>query len=134
MKTVAAFVCGLVFALGLGVSGMLQPGKIIAFLDVTGAWDPSLLFVMGPAVGVVLAAWLLRRGKRSAWGTEVPATSSQQLDVRLYVGAGLFGVGWGMAGLCPGPAVTNLAAPSAFTLVAFGAILVGIALSFLKPR
>jgi len=134
MKSVVAFVCGIVFALGLGLSGMLQPAKIIAFLDVTGNWDPSLLFVMGPAVGIVLAAWLIRRGKPTACGTEVPAQGIHTLDARLYIGAALFGIGWGLSGVCPGPAVTNLAAPSTFTLVIFGAILAGIALSFLRRQ
>ena len=134
MKSAVAFVCGIVFALGLGLSGMLQPGKIIAFLDVTGNWDPSLLFVMGPAVGIVLVAWLLRRGKPTAWGTEVPAQRNHTLDVRLYAGAALFGIGWGLSGVCPGPAVANLAAPSTFTLLILGAILAGTALSFLAER
>ena len=131
MKIAAAFVSGIVFAAGLGISGMLQPGKVIGFLDLFGRWDPSLLFVMGPAVGLMLVAWRLRRGKTAACGGEVPATSPQELDPRLYVGAGLFGVGWGLAGVCPGPAVTNLAAPSTFTLGVLGAMLLGIALSFL---
>jgi len=131
MKAAVAFACGLVFALGLGVSGMLQPGKIIGFLDVAGRWDPALLFVMGPAVGLTLAAWAWRRGRPSPWGCEVPAKGLQGVDLRLFVGAGLFGVGWGMTGVCPGPAVTNLAAPSSFTLLALGAMVVGIALSFL---
>jgi uncharacterized protein len=133
MKVAVAFACGLVFALGLGVSGMLQPGKVIGFLDVTGRWDPALLFVMGPAVGITLAAWAWRRGRRSPLGTDVPAKGLHDLDARLFVGAALFGIGWGLTGVCPGPAVTNLAAPSLFTLVALGAVLLGIALSFLPP-
>jgi uncharacterized membrane protein YedE/YeeE len=132
MKIAVAFVSGLVFALGLGLSGMLLPAKIIGFLDVAGNWDPSLLLVMGPAVGLVLVAWLLRRGRPSPWGQEVPGKGAQHLDSRLYAGAGLFGIGWALAGVCPGPAVTNLAAPSSFTLVALAAMLVGIALSFLR--
>lgn len=131
MKNAAAFACGLVFALGLGVSGMLQPAKVIGFLDVAGTWDPSLAFVMGPAVGITLAAWAWRRGKPSPWGSEVPVKSVHDLDARLFIGAALFGAGWGLAGVCPGPAVTNLAAPSPFTLTALGAMLAGIALSFL---
>ena len=133
MRLVAAFACGVVFAVGLGISGMLQPARIIGFLDVAGRWDPSLAFVMGPAVGFTLAAWLWRRGRTSPWGCEIPAKSIHQLDARLCLGATLFGVGWGLTGVCPGPAVTNLAAPSAFTLTALGAILVGIGLSSLIP-
>jgi len=137
MKLAATFVCGFVFALGLGVSGMLDPRKIIGFLDVAGHWDPALLFVMGPAVGLTLAAWAFRRGRSSLWGCDVPARGQQDLDARLYLGAALFGIGWGLTGVCPGPAVANLAAPSAFTLTAMGAMTVGIALSFLlraRPR
>lgn len=133
MKLAVAFVCGLVFALGLGVSGMLLPAKIVGFLDVAGRWDPSLLFVMGPAVGLTLAAWAWRRGRPSPWGAEVPAKGLHHLDARLFAGAALFGIGWGMTGVCPGPAVTNLAAPSSFTLLALGAVVLGIALSFLPP-
>jgi uncharacterized membrane protein YedE/YeeE len=131
MKNAVAFACGLVFALGLGISGMLQPGKVIGFLDVAGKWDPALAFVMGPAVGIALAAWLWKRGRPTRCGVEVPARGAQELDGRLFIGAGLFGIGWGITGVCPGPSVTNLAAPSAFTLVAFGAIAGGILLSFL---
>jgi len=134
MRTVVAFVCGIVFAIGLGVSGMLRPEKIIGFLDVAGKWDPSLLFVMGPAVGIVLAAWAARRGRPTPWGPNVPGKGSTVLDAQLFIGAGLFGIGWGTTGVCPGPAVTNLAAPSAFTLVALGAMLAGVALTFLRPR
>lgn len=137
MKIAAAFVCGLVFALGLGVSGMLQPSKVIGFLDVAGKWDPSLAFVMGPAVGITLAAWHWRRGRSTPWGCEVPAESVQTLDARLFAGAALFGVGWGLAGMCPGPAVTNLAAPALFPWIALAAMVGGITLSFLpvfRPR
>jgi len=132
MKIAVAFVCGIVFALGLGLAGMLQPAKIIGFLDVTGNWDPSLMFVMGPAVGVMLVGWLLRRGKPTPWGSEVPEKGLHHLDVPLYVGAALFGIGWAMAGVCPGPAIVNLAVPSSFTLTALGSMTAGIALSFLR--
>jgi uncharacterized protein len=131
MKLIVALVCGIVFALGLGVSGMLQPSKVIGFLDVTGKWDPALAFVMGPAVGITMAAWAARRGRSTPLGCEVPAKGINTLDGRLFVGAGLFGVGWGMTGVCPGPAVTNLAATSTFTIVALGSVLLGIAISFL---
>lgn len=134
MRAAVALVCGILFALGLGLSGMLQPSKIIGFLDVAGAWDPSLLFVMGPAVGITMAAWAVRRGRATPYGCEVPAKGSSTLDPTLFIGAGLFGIGWGITGVCPGPAVANLAAPSTFTLVVLGAIVAGVALSFLRPR
>lgn len=133
MKIAIAFASGLLFAVGLGVSGMLQPTKIIGFLDFAGAWDPTLLGVMGGAIPVYFVAWFLRRGRASRWGACVPARANHALDGRLFLGAGLFGAGWGMAGVCPGPAVTNAAAPSAFTLSVLAAILVGVALSALVP-
>jgi hypothetical protein len=133
MKAAIAFACGVLFATGLGVSGMLQPAKVLGFLDFFGAWDPTLLGVMLGAIPVYLLAWAWRRGRPSRWGSAVPAKASHVLDGRLVLGASLFGVGWGLAGVCPGPAVTNLAAPSAFTLSVLASILAGVALSFLVP-
>ena len=133
MKTAVAFACGVLFAVGLGVSGMLQPTRVLGFLDFFGTWDPTLLGVMCGAIPVYLVAWFLRRGRPSAWGSIVPAQASHVLDARLFLGASLFGVGWGLAGVCPGPAVTNVAAPSAFTLSVLIAIVAGVGLSFLVP-
>ena len=119
-----AFACGVLFAVGLAFSGMLRPEKIIGFLDIFGRWDPSLMFVMGPAVGIyALAAW-----KRSR-GPEKP------LDVRLFAGAAIFGIGWGLAGICPGPAIVNLVAPTRFVLAFAAALVAGVALSLAaRPR
>jgi uncharacterized membrane protein YedE/YeeE len=133
MKAVVAFACGVLFAVGLGISGMLQPAKVIGFLDFTGHWDPALLGVMGGAIPVYMLAWAWRHGRPSFLGSPVPAQASHVLDGRLVLGASLFGVGWGLVGVCPGPAVTNLAAPSAFTLSVFASILLGVALSYLVP-
>jgi uncharacterized membrane protein YedE/YeeE len=133
MKVVVAFICGLLFAAGLGLSGMLQPAKVIGFLDVFGDWDPTLLGVMGGAIPVYLLAWRWRRGRPSTWGSMVPGKASHSLDGRLVLGATLFGVGWGLVGVCPGPAVTNLAAGTAFTLGVLAAILAGVGMSFLVP-
>ena len=133
MKAVAAYACGVLFAAGLGISGMLQPEKVLGFLDFFGDWDPALLGVMLGAIPVYLAAWTWRRGRPSPWGSPVPARASHGLDGRLVLGASIFGAGWGLTGVCPGPAVTNLAAPSAFTLAALASILAGVALSFLVP-
>lgn len=133
MKATVAFACGVLFAAGLGVSGMLQPAKVLGFLDFFGAWDPTLLGVMVGAIPVYMLAWGWRRGRSSIWGSVVPAKANHALDGRLVLGASLFGVGWACAGVCPGPAVTNLAAPSAFTLSVLSAILTGVALSSLVP-
>lgn len=111
MRLPIAFGCGLLFAIGLGFSGMLKPEKVIGFLELE---DPTLLFVMGPAVAIyMLAAWR-RRGPE------------QPVDQRLIAGAAIFGVGWGLTGICPGPAIVNLANPNAFFLSFVAAVLVGI--------
>ncbi|MFN0241832.1 MAG: DUF6691 family protein [Planctomycetota bacterium] len=131
MRLAFAFACGVLFAAGLGISGMLQPAKVIGFLDFFGEWDPTLLGVMCGAIPVYMLAWLWRRGRASVCGAPVPAKANHTLDGRLVIGASLFGVGWGITGVCPGPAVTNLAAPSPFTLTAFASIAAGVVLSFL---
>lgn len=133
MKAIVAFACGVLFAVGLGVSGMLQPARILGFLDFFGAWDPTLLGVMAGAIPVFAVAWIWRRGRPSPLGSGVPAKAHHGLDGRLVLGASLFGVGWAFVGVCPGPAVTNLAAPSVFTLSVAGAMLAGVALSSLVP-
>jgi uncharacterized membrane protein YedE/YeeE len=133
MRALVAFACGVLFAVGLGVSGMLQPARVLGFLDLFGAWDPTLLCVMAGAIPVYLLAWSWRRGRPSAWGAVVPARADHAIDGRLVIGASLFGVGWGLAGVCPGPSVTNVAAPSAFTLSVLASMLAGVALSFLVP-
>lgn len=133
MKIVVAFASGVLFATGLGISGMLQPMKVLGFLDFFGVWDPTLLGVMAGAIPVYLLAWIRQRGRPSVWGSQVPAQANHVLDGRLVLGASLFGVGWGFVGVCPGPAVTNLAAPSAFTLSVLASILAGVTLSFLVP-
>jgi len=111
MRTVfSALLVGLLFGLGLTVSGMINPAKVLGFLDLYGAWDASLALVMGAALAVTLPAsrMLLRRDKPwLAPRFELP--TKRTLDPRLVVGAALFGVGWGLAGICPGPALTTLA-------------------------
>lgn len=134
MKLVVAFLAGLVFALGLGISGMTQPRIVIGFLDFFGDWNPALMFVMMSAVGIYAVAWRLRRGRRSLWGPQLPTRVAHHLDRRLFMGATLFGLGWGISGVCPGPAVTNLASPNGFTYGFMAAMLAGIALSYTVPK
>jgi uncharacterized protein len=114
-----SFVSGVVFALGLGISGMTRPIKVIGFLDFFGNWDASLAFVMLGAIGVYFVAYRLSRTMRSpilAATFSIPTRSG--VDARLLGGAALFGAGWGLAGFCPGPAITSLASGSA-PVVAF---------------
>ena len=85
MKVAVGFACGILFATGLGISGMLKPHKVIGFLDFFGEWDPTLLGVMAGAIPVYLLAWIARRGRRSRWGSEVPAKANHVLDGRLFL-------------------------------------------------
>lgn len=116
-----ATICGLLFGIGLIVAGMANPGKVLAFLDLAGAWDPSLAFVMMGAISVSGTAFLLLRGRtQSFFGLDIQWPTLQMLDRRLVIGSLLFGIGWGLAGICPGPALV---------LVGSGAIK-GIAFTF----
>jgi uncharacterized membrane protein YedE/YeeE len=134
MKQLAlAFVAGVVFAIGLGLSGMTNPEKIIGFLDVAGHWDPSLALVMVGAIGVHagVARWALR-APRPLWSGAFALPRRRDIDASLVTGAALFGLGWGAAGYCPGPAVVDLAVPSPGRILFVAAMIVGI-LSF-RPR
>jgi uncharacterized membrane protein YedE/YeeE len=105
----SAFASGLLFGLGLIVSQMVNPAKVLAFLDVFGDWDPSLAFVMGSAVGVsALGYRLAKRRGVPVLAPRLDIPTRRDLDPRLIGGAALFGVGWGLVGLCPGPALTAL--------------------------
>lgn len=112
-----SFAAGLLFALGLGIAGMTQPGKVLAFLDVFGAWDPSLAFVMIGAITVYMPVYWWARG---VLAPRLQLPTRKDVDVRLVAGAGMFGVGWGLAGYCPGPALVSLTTLSGSAL-AFGA-------------
>lgn len=130
--TVSSFVCGLIFALGLGIGGMTQPAKVIGFLDVFGDWDPSLAFVMGGAVAThaILRRLVIRRAAPLLEaGFSLPTLTS--IDGRLLGGAALFGVGWGIAGFCPGPALVATGAGARAAMVFTVAMLAGM---FLHSR
>lgn len=109
MPIVTALVAGLLFGLGLVVSGMADPSKVLGFLDLAGAWDPSLAFVMAGAIAVGLAAFAVARRRRTSLiGLEMKLPGSATMDRRLVGGSLLFGIGWGIAGLCPGPGLVGL--------------------------
>jgi uncharacterized protein len=129
MKIAIAFACGLVFALGLGISGMTLPERVLGFLDIFGQWDPTLMFMMVPAMGFYFAGWHVFRGRRSPFGAPIPGKAAHHFDARLFSGAAIFGVGWGMAGICPGPALTNLTSAQGFVYAFIAAMLAGIVLS-----
>lgn len=120
MKPVlVAFASGLVFALGLAISGMTLPANILAFLDITGAWDPSLALVMGSALAVLALMRLLAPSK-PLLATAFAVPPARGIDARLVTGAAIFGIGWGLGGFCPGPSIVALGAlcPSAVLFVA----------------
>jgi uncharacterized protein len=121
----SAFAVGVLFALGLGISGMTQPEKVIGFLDFLGNWDPSLAFVMGGAVVVYALGFRMIRGKsRPVFDEKFRLPTRRDITPSLVIGGTLFGMGWGMAGLCPGPALANLATGSSSIFV-FVASMIG---------
>jgi len=125
MRELSAFICGFVFALGLGFAGMTRPEKVIGFLDVVGNWDPTLAIVMASAVVVASVGFpLVLRRSRPLYGESFELPQRSAIDGRLLFGAALFGVGWGLSGYCPGPALVSLptGSPQPITFVACMAI------------
>lgn len=123
-KTLAAYAIGLLFGLGLTVAQMVNPAKVLNFLDVAGQWDPSLAFVMGGALVVTAIGYrIVLRRTSPALEAAFQLPTSTKIDGRLLVGAALFGIGWGLAGLCPGPAIAALSA-GAGDVVVFAASMV----------
>lgn len=125
-----AFVSGVIFSIGLGVSGMVKPAKVIGFLDFFGDWDPSLAFVMGGGVCVNLLVHFLivRKRKTPVFDVKFHMPTKTTIDKRLLAGAAMFGVGWGLAGFCPGPALTSLVTGAVPVLVFVIAMVVGMLL------
>jgi len=125
-KLVLFLAAGGLFGTGLAVSGMTDPARVIGFLDVFGAWDPALLFVMAGAVGVYgLGMVILRRFD----GLKLPSAGSSPIDYRLVIGSAIFGVGWGLGGFCPGPALANLGALRIEALFFVPAVAIGMLLA-----
>ncbi len=126
---------GVLFALGLALGGMTRTDKVLGFLDVTGNWDPALAFVMGGAISVHAVAYVVQRRTDGPWiGGSWSLPTSRVIDRRLVGGAVLFGVGWGLSGLCPGPAVMNVATFDPGTLVFVASMVVGMVLEHVWAR
>ncbi|HEV7558976.1 MAG TPA: DUF6691 family protein [Kofleriaceae bacterium] len=136
MKSLAfAVVTGVLFAVGLLLSGMTEPAKVTAFLDITGSWDPTLAFVMGGAILVhAPIVRLMRQRPHPVFDTRFHWPAQQTIDVRLVAGAAIFGVGWGLSGYCPGPALVGLAGAAPAAVVFVAAMLAGIGLVRLMRR
>lgn len=127
MTALAALLSGLIFGFGLILSGMANPAKVLGFLDLAGSWDPSLAFVMGGAIGVgVVAFALAKKRDRSLLGDKMNMPTSTAIDKRLVVGGMLFGIGWGLAGICPGPALVLVGAGQTKGIVFVVAMLIGM--------
>jgi uncharacterized protein len=129
MRVWIALTSGLLFGVALLLSGMTDPMKVKGFLDVGGAWDPSLAFVMGGAVVIAIGAFAVAARRERSWSgdpMDIPRTAV--IDSRLILGGLLFGAGWGLAGLCPGPALVNLAAGNRTAFVFVVAMLAGMLL------
>ena len=110
MNRLSEFLVGLLFGLGLLLSGMTDPGKVIGFLDLSGMWDPSLAFVMGGAIAVGFFAFALAKKRTQSFlGGALHLPTSSQIDKRLLIGSALFGAGWGIGGFCPGPGLVSMA-------------------------
>lgn len=125
-QLLVSLVAGLMFGVGLAVSGMTQPGKVVGFLDPLGRWDASLMFVMAGAIAVHFVAYRLvaRRGAPLLM-PQFSLPTRRDLDIKLLAGAALFGIGWGVGGFCPGPALVSLATGAPTVLAFVVAMLVG---------
>ena len=127
MFVFTALLAGLVFGIGLMLSGMANPAKVLGFLDLSGQWDPSLALVMGGAVAIAAVVFALtRKRKTSLLGADLKLPTARHIDQRLVIGSLVFGAGWGIAGFCPGPALVVLAMGEAKALVFVLAMLAGM--------
>ena len=126
-RTLVSFVSGLLFAIGLALAGMTNPDKVISFLDFTGVWDPSLAFVMGGALLVYAPVYrIITRAPGPRFDSTFHLPTRQDIDLPLVVGAVMFGVGWGLSGFCPGPALVSTMSFGTDALVFAGSMAVGM--------
>lgn len=125
---VTSLFAGLLFGLGMVISGMADPAKVVGFLDVAGDWDPSLMFVMGGALMVFMPAYffLIKPKSKPVNAENFCLATNQSLDSRLISGAAIFGIGWGLAGICPGPALSSLALGNPGVWIFFASMMVGL--------
>ena len=133
---IVAFIAGLLFGLGMMISDMVDPVKVLAFLDVAGAWDPSLAFVMAGALAVFAPfyAWVIAKREKPVCATSFHLSQNKTIDSRLITGSVLFGLGWGIAGICPGPALTSLGSLNGSLFLFVISLLAGTWLGCLMTR
>jgi len=129
MRTAIAAICGALFGAGVCISGMVRPSKVLGFLDFGGAWDASLLLVMASALAVHVLAWRVVKSARAPrFGDSFPGPPPKTIDARLVGGAAVFGVGWGISGYCPGPAVVSITSGVTASLVFVSAMVAAMVL------
>ncbi|MCB9896324.1 MAG: YeeE/YedE family protein [Planctomycetes bacterium] len=136
-KPLIGFLCGLLFAFGLGLAQMTEPSRVIGFLDFFGHWDPTLMFVMGGAIAFYMPVWYVLRGRKAPIGGKIiPKKLAGHVDTRLIAGASIFGIGWGTAGVCPGPGIVLLGRGNVDFIVFVGCMIAGMLLYALvgKPK
>lgn len=131
-RVVSALFAGLLMGLGLVISGMADPTKVLGFLDLSGSWDPTLAFVMGGGLCVYLPLYhfVVKPRKKPVFGESFQLPNKTKIDKKLMLGALIFGVGWGMSGICPGPAITNLSGGQTGIFLFVIAMLVGMILTY----
>ncbi|MDG3085438.1 YeeE/YedE family protein [Vibrio hannami] len=131
MFRLIALFSGILFGIGMGVSGMADPANVIGFLDVAGSWVPNLAFVMGGALMVFMPAYffIIKPRETPVVAGEFCMANSKKVDTRLITGASLFGIGWGLVGICPGPAVASLAAGNGGVILFFAFMMVGLGIT-----
>jgi uncharacterized membrane protein YedE/YeeE len=135
MQRLIAYMAGVLFAAGLVVGGMANPAKVLAFLDITGMWDPSLALVMGGAVAVGLIGFAIAKKRTVAWsGEAIQLPTARTVDRRLVLGSLAFGLGWGLAGFCPGPAIVLAGLLNTKALLFVLAMLAGMGLFAMLER
>jgi uncharacterized membrane protein YedE/YeeE len=135
MRILISFLAGSIFGIGLVISGMVNPTKVLGFLNIAGRWDPSLAFVMAGAIAIAAPAFALARRRGTSWlggATSLPTT--RRIDRGLVVGSLLFGLGWGLAGFCPGPSLAALAMGQSKALIFVAAMLAGMGMFELAKR
>ena len=130
MKLLTSLFAGVLFGLGMAISGMVDPARVTGFLDLAGVWDPSLAFVMGGALLVFMPGYflLVKPRRQSVLGEPIVAVPTPRLDRRLIGGAALFGIGWGLVGICPGPALSLISSGQPMIMLFIGAMAAGILL------
>lgn len=127
MRLIFSFLAGFIFSIGLLISGMANPAKVLGFLDITGLWDPSLIFVMVGAIVIAFFAFrYIKHHPKTLFGEAINIPNSQLIDKKLIFGSVLFGVGWGLIGLCPGPAIVAIGAGNLYALYFTTAMIIGM--------